>query len=1236
MSIDPRLEEQELLAETFRRARSRMSARERWSELALAAGFVAAAAAVWWLRPPGPIAVLPALLCVAVLALATRVRFDTPLGFTVATQLAFVPLLFAVPVALAPFAVVVALLLAQLPDLCRGTLTARALGLSVGNASFALGPAAVFALAGTAPAHATAAVLGGALLAQFAVDFGVSAVRFAIGRGAGFGSQLRESWVYGIDAAFSLIGLLVAVQIQRYPLVALAPVPLLGLLVVFARERHQRLEGVLELNQAYRGTALVLGDVIDADDGYTGEHSRAVVELALAVGDRLTLDAERRRNLEFGALLHDVGKVAIPKEVLNKPGALDPGDWALIKTHTILGHQMLERVGGFMGDVGVIVRSHHERWDGGGYPDGLAGEHIPLEARIIACCDTWNAMRTDRVYRPALSHEDALAELLAVAGSQLDARIVRLLVEIVAGAPPADEPPSPGQSREASDAPAAVQDGMVEDVRSTDPVERLLEDSWESRAARPRRREILAEALAAALFLAGAVSLAAPALAAGRVHLGPAVLLVVVYAIAASAVKIPIGAGYAVPSYLVLVPMLLLLPPSTVPLLAAAGLVLSSAARTLARRSPPAHLLFSVPDAFYAFGPALVLSAAGVSASRPTPDGWLALDYLAAFAAGCLVDLVASSVRETFATGLAPRLQARVIMVVWLVDALLAPGGLLVAYAARQHPMNILLVLPVIALLALAVRDRNTRIAEAQHRLGLIAGERTRLQAAVHRLGDALTAKLDLRALTDVVLHGAIDALDASAGRLTLHTPAGPLSDRSTGAAGLGPLLQAAGRSVILDPAPRQLEREDSWALTVPLSFTPDGAGALTVARERRPFREDERRLLIGLAERAQHAVSEILSHEALRQAALTDPLTRLGNRRQLSEDLARQLGATTAATPMLLMLFDLDGFKIYNDMFGHPAGDALLALIGTRLAAAVAPRGSAYRLGGDEFCVLMPADPDELPEAVAAAIDAFEERGETFRITTSCGTALVPHEATTADYALQLADKRMYGRKHRRRSGAREQAHDVLANIIKTRQPELSAHAAGVTALADPIGRRLGLDAEQLDELVRAAGLHDVGNVAIPEAILAKPGPLDADEWTLIRQHTVLGERILSAAPALRPVATIVRATHERWDGAGYPDGLRGEDIPLAARIIAVCEAYQAMITGYGDRPARSPEQARDELSRESGRQFDPAAVRAFIEELDRPMPAEPGESAGAALVAEVVSQVVSHARGLLRAGGG
>jgi putative nucleotidyltransferase with HDIG domain len=382
------------------------------------------------------------------MVLATLVRFDTPFGFTVATQLAFVPLLFAVPLAVVPVAVVASLAIARLPDVLTGKHRPIRLLHVIGNSWFALGPVAVFSLANTEPRDAGAALLLAALAAQFALDFTVSTLRFWVQRDAGLSAQLRETWVYLVDAALSGIALVVAEDIHSAPASAAALLPLLGLLAMFAHERRDRLQSLLELNNAYRGTALVLGDVVEADDGYTGDHSKGVVGLALALGERLGLGAERLRNLEFGALLHDVGKIAIPKEIINKPGKLDPREWTIIKTHTIEGQKMLDRVGGFMRNVGLIVRSHHERWDGGGYPDGLAGEAIPLEARIIACCDTWNAMRTDRAYRKALPYEIALSELQSTAGSQLDPRVVEALVEIVepSGERPLAEP-RPAKSR---------------------------------------------------------------------------------------------------------------------------------------------------------------------------------------------------------------------------------------------------------------------------------------------------------------------------------------------------------------------------------------------------------------------------------------------------------------------------------------------------------------------------------------------------------------------------------------------------------------------------------------------------------------------------------------------------------------------------------------------------------------------------------------------------------------------
>jgi HD-GYP domain-containing protein (c-di-GMP phosphodiesterase class II) len=235
-------------------------------------------------------------------------------------------------------------------------------------------------------------------------------------------------WVYSIDAALAPIGLAVAFAAESSPYGVVLALPLIGLLSVFARERRVRIDHELELRDAYRGTAFLLGDVVEADDEYTGLHSRDVVELTLKVVDGLELSTRERRDAEFVALLHDVGKVRVPKSIINKPGPLTAEERAVVEQHTIEGERLLLRVGGLLGEVGRIVRSCHERYDGAGYPDGLAGEEIPLIARIVACCDAFNAMTTDRSYRKAMSLDEAVAELRRTSATQFDPRVVDALI----------------------------------------------------------------------------------------------------------------------------------------------------------------------------------------------------------------------------------------------------------------------------------------------------------------------------------------------------------------------------------------------------------------------------------------------------------------------------------------------------------------------------------------------------------------------------------------------------------------------------------------------------------------------------------------------------------------------------------------------------------------------------------------------------------------------------------------
>jgi diguanylate cyclase (GGDEF)-like protein len=334
-------------------------------------------------------------------------------------------------------------------------------------------------------------------------------------------------------------------------------------------------------------------------------------------------------------------------------------------------------------------------------------------------------------------------------------------------------------------------------------------------------------------------------------------------------------------------------------------------------------------------------------------------------------------------------------------------------------------------------------------------------------------------------------------------------------------------------------------------------------------------------------------SRRELEAAATSDGLTGLANRRQLMVDLERR-AARGATDPAVLLLFDLDGFKNYNDAFGHLAGDALLTRLGQALERSVQPHGRAYRLGGDEFCVLADAGARTEIELVAPA--ALAEHGDGFAVTASYGAVAIPEEATGSGEALLIADQRMYAHKNAGRATARRQSTDVLLRALAERHPSLEGHLGGVAQLAAAVGRELGLEGEALDHVRVAAELHDVGKVAIPDAILNKPGPLDDDEWAFMHRHTLIGERIVAAAPALGPVAKLVRASHERWDGDGYPDRTAGEDIPLGARIVAVCDAYDAIVSDRSYRRGRSAAEAMDELQRCAGSQFDPAVVAAFL----------------------------------------
>jgi HD-GYP domain-containing protein (c-di-GMP phosphodiesterase class II) len=406
---------------------------QRRSTSFLAIGFVATAIGMLALPEHRGTSVLAVLISVFCYAVASRVRFEFGGVFAVPTQPIFVAMWFLVPPRMLPVVICASLLLAELPDFVRRRTPLDHLALYVISSWFSVGPALViFLWAAHAPRWQSVPVYAAALGAQFLFDYVSQYLMARPVFGLSPTAQLRSVLpAFAVDTMLAPLGLLVAFSAYGRPWTLLLVLPVLLLFSTFARERQRRIDNALELSSAYRGTAMLLGDVIEADDEYTGTHSRDVVDLVIAVADRLELASRDRRRAEFAALLHDIGKVKIPAEIINKAGPLDDDEWELMKTHTLIGEAMLGQIGGLLAEVGQVVRSCHERWDGAGYPDRVAGEAIPLEARIVCASDAWSAMTTDRSYRKARSQVEAAAELRASAGTHFDPRVVDALLDVL-------------------------------------------------------------------------------------------------------------------------------------------------------------------------------------------------------------------------------------------------------------------------------------------------------------------------------------------------------------------------------------------------------------------------------------------------------------------------------------------------------------------------------------------------------------------------------------------------------------------------------------------------------------------------------------------------------------------------------------------------------------------------------------------------------------------------------------
>jgi putative nucleotidyltransferase with HDIG domain len=394
----------------------------------------------------GDIDTLDVILFVLAVAVMGHLEFETGAGYLEPTQLILVPMLFVLPPAAVPLVVVAGLALADVPDVVANRLHPHRLLTVAGGAWFALGPAVVFVVADLQePAFADWPLYLLALATQFGGELCISTLLEFLARGVAPKLQfgvLREVWL--VDALLSPIGLLAALASTVEHLAYLLVMPLGALLAVFARERRERIGTAIELSSAYRGTALLLGDVLSEDDEYTGLHSRGVVAFALEIADEMGMEEEQRRLVEFGALLHDIGKMTTPKEILHKPGPLDDDEWETMRKHTIDGQRMLDQVGGTLHDVGEVVRSSHERYDGTGYPDGLRAEAIPLPARVVAVADAYSAMTTRRTYREPMTPGIAMRELRVHAGSQFDPDVVAAALVVLARDAPIEIPKTKG------------------------------------------------------------------------------------------------------------------------------------------------------------------------------------------------------------------------------------------------------------------------------------------------------------------------------------------------------------------------------------------------------------------------------------------------------------------------------------------------------------------------------------------------------------------------------------------------------------------------------------------------------------------------------------------------------------------------------------------------------------------------------------------------------------------------
>jgi diguanylate cyclase (GGDEF)-like protein len=360
--------------------------------------------------------------------------------------------------------------------------------------------------------------------------------------------------------------------------------------------------------------------------------------------------------------------------------------------------------------------------------------------------------------------------------------------------------------------------------------------------------------------------------------------------------------------------------------------------------------------------------------------------------------------------------------------------------------------------------------------------------------------------------------------------------------------------------------------------------------------------LALGATLCASQAQAQDRQRSALEQISRTDPLTGALNRRGFHERLEAEISsARRTGRPVSLVMWDLDAFKEINDRQGHPAGDDVLRWTVQTVQRIARPVDDIGRLGGDEFAVLLPnamrVDADVIARRVQAALSQ--------RVGVSLGVTSFPLEATSREEMLHTADADLYAAKQGRPRENGAKPRDLswaaaLALAVDSRMAVDHQHSSAVAEHSAAIAGQLGWSDHEIGLLRMAAMLHDVGKVAVPDAILRKTGPLTDSEFAEVAKHPVAGAEIVARVDTLSPIVPWIRHAHELWDGSGYPDGLAGEAIPLASRILLVSDAYDAMTSDRPYREAMSHEAAREELRRHSGKMFDPRCVELLERHLE------------------------------------